>query len=409
MTPVTDGAWDRVVVVGAGPVGLTAALALRARDIPVTVLEADPADRVRPGSRAIFVHRASLALLERHCPGLGGRTAGHGLVWPTKRTLFRGREVYRRTYPPVPEGTLPPLTSLPQVELERFLLDACADAGVDLVFDAPVRGVDVGRQGVAVTDAGGARREAAYVVGADGARSVVRGAIGARLEGERSRTAFVIVDVADDPDHPLPPERVFHYEHPAVDGRNVLLVPFRGGWRVDLQCRPGDDVDAFSSPDGVRAWVARVLPAAVAERVTWVSTYRFQQVVADRFVDAGRRVLLAGEAAHLFAPFGARGMNSGMADAAAAAAAIQQALGATTALLADHVVDTFARERGAAAAWNRDAAGRALAHLEASDSWTRARRRLAAAATPLTGRAGRWLDAAPYGPRVRPGYSEVTY
>src|SRR5690242_16563121 len=119
-----------VVVVGAGPVGLTAALAIRANDRAVTVIEAGGMDRVRPGSRAIFIHRATLQILERIRAGLGLELASHGLAWSTKRTLYRGKEVYRRTYPPPRMGVLPAATSLPQVVTERVLHDACVAAGV---------------------------------------------------------------------------------------------------------------------------------------------------------------------------------------------------------------------------------------------------------------------------------------
>src|SRR5690606_8968435 len=109
------GAQRDIVVVGAGPVGLTAALAVRALGRPVTVVEAGAADRVRPGSRAIFIHGATLDVLERIRPGLGAEFASHGLAWRTKRTLYRGREVYHRTYPPARTDRLPAATSLPQV------------------------------------------------------------------------------------------------------------------------------------------------------------------------------------------------------------------------------------------------------------------------------------------------------
>ena len=151
------------------------------------------------------------------------------------------------------------------------------------------------------------------------------------LEGPRTENAFVIVDTAEDADAPLPVERVFHYEHPAVDGRNVLFVPFAGHWRVDLQCRPDDDAEAFSGTAGVARWLPEVMDAKYAERVTWVSTYVFLQVLAREFVDPERRVLLVGEAAHLFAPFGARGLNSGIPDAIVAARAIRSALDAAIA------------------------------------------------------------------------------
>ena len=317
-----------VLVVGAGPVGLAAALALRARGLEATILEAEPQHRSRPGSRAIYVHGATLRVLDRAVPGLGEELARRGIVWPTRRTLWRGRPLFERTYQAPPKKGLPHFTSLPQTAIEAVLLDACAARGVEIVWRAPVQAVTAAADGLRVDVDGGRAWHADYLIGADGARSAVREAIGVELEGSRSANSYVIVDVAEDPSHPLPIERVFHYEHPAVGGRNVLLVPFAGGWRADLQCDESDDPEAFASSDGVRRWIAATLGESYAERVTWVSTYRFMQVVARTFVDATRRVLLVGEAAHLFAPFGARGMNSGVADADRAAEAVSAALAA---------------------------------------------------------------------------------
>src|SRR6266540_3805298 len=228
-----------VLVVGAGPVGLAAALALRARGLPATVVEAEPEARPRPGSRAIFVHRESLELLERVRPGLGWELAAEGLVWSTKRTFWGDREVYARTYPPGDPSVLPHSTNLPQVATERLLQDACKAAGVEFLWDAAVTGVAVTPDGVELTTAHGDRLQAPYVIGADGARSAVRREIGVTMEGSRSRISFVIVDVEECADDPLPLERRFYYGHPAVGRRNVLLVPFAGGWRGDLQCHHG--------------------------------------------------------------------------------------------------------------------------------------------------------------------------
>ncbi len=398
-----DGSGDgRVVVVGAGPTGMSAALALRARDVPVTVLEADPEDRERPGSRAIYVHGSTLRTWERIRPGLGERLAEAGLVWPTRRTCWRGREVFSRTYPD-PGGTdgLPHFISHPQVGTEAELLAACRDAGVEFVWDSPAAAVESDADGVRVETAGGETWRAPYVVGADGANSVVREEIGAEFGGDRSENSFVITDVAEHPDDPRPNARTFHYEHPGIGGRNVLLVPFSGGWRVDLQCRTADDPERWNRDDVVADWVGTVLGDRYADRVTWTSTYQFLQVTADTFVDEHRRVLLAGEAAHLFAPFGARGMNSGVADADAAASAVAVAVRAREEVARSEVA-AYAAEREAAAAWNRRAAGRALEHLQGDGLLPRAKKRAAAAAARWWEPAGEWLDLAPYGPRSGP-------
>jgi 3-(3-hydroxy-phenyl)propionate hydroxylase len=392
-----------VLVVGAGPVGLSAALALHARGRPVTILEAEPQGRSRPGSRAIFLHKESLKLLEQTTPGLGRKLAKHGLVWPTKRTLWKGHTVFVRHYPPPKPDELPPFTSLPQVEIERYLLDACKDAQIPIVWDTPVNGVETSPEGITVTTASGQTWTADYLVGADGSRSAVRQALGTALEGNRTKNSYIVVDVAEDPDRPLEIERAFHYEHPAMGGRNVLFVPFSGGWRIDLQCLGEDDLQELGGIEGVRRWLPRVMPASYADRITWVSTYQFLQVIAQSFTDQHHRVLLVGEAAHLFAPFGARGLNSGIADVVAAASAIDAALKATNQAEARAAIEEFAQKRHAAAEYNRAAAGQALAHVQKRNLTMWTKRRIAALLAPYWKRAGVWLDSGPYGPRTGPG------
>ncbi len=391
-----------VLVVGAGPVGLVSALALRSRRRAVILLEAEPEGRSRPGSRAIFMHKESLTLLEQIRPGLGWEIAAHGLVWPTKRTFWRGRQVFVRHYPPPDPSTLPPFASLPQVEIERLLLEACQKASVNFVWNTPVTGVETTPDGVTVRTASGQIWAADYLIGADGAHSVVRQALGIAMEGSRSKNSYIVVDVAEDPDDPLPCERVFHYKHPGVGGRNVLLVPFVGGWRIDLQCRDEDDPERFSGMEGVRRWLPKVMPARYADRITWVSTYQFLQVLARDFTDQHHRALLVGEAAHLFAPFGARGLNSGIADAIAAATAIDTALKEGDPSRAEEAVEEFARVRRAAAEYNRAAARQALAHLQKRSPAMWVKRQIAALLAPRWERAGLWLDSGPYGPRSGP-------
>jgi 3-(3-hydroxy-phenyl)propionate hydroxylase len=181
-----------------------------------------------------------------------------------------------------------------------------------------------------------------------------------------------------------------------VDGLTVLRVPFAGGFQIDLQGRDGDPPEAYGTLEAVRRWLPSVVGEGYDDRILWVSTYRFLQVVADRFADEHRRVLLVGEAAHLFPPFGARGMNSGIADADAAADAVLTALADPQ--RAGEAVEEFATTRNAAARYNSDAAGAALAQLRPGRV-VRAKQLAAAALAPVVPQCGSWLEHAPYGPR----------
>ena len=394
---------DPVVVAGAGPTGMTAALALHARGVPAVVLEAEPRDRERPGSRAIYVHGATLQTLERNHEGLGRRLAEAGLVWPTRRTLWRGEEVFSRTYSdPGGSGDLPHFTSLPQVDTEDFLLETLEDLGIDIHWDSAVETVESRPDGVRVVTEDGEEWETPYVVGADGAGSTVRKEIGSEFAGSQSENSFIIADVDEDPENPRAHERVFHYDHPDLDGRNVLLVPFTGGWRVDIQCKLTDDPEELASDEPVSDMVATTLGERYRDRVSWVSSYQFKQVTADSFVDEHRRVLLIGEAAHLFAPFGARGMNSGIADADEAASAIAVASRARSPGVARAEVDLYASRREAAAEYNKNAAGEALEYLQGDSVVTKLKKEAAARLAEHWEDAGEWLDDAPYGPRGGP-------
>ncbi|MDG5788846.1 FAD-dependent monooxygenase [Evansella sp. AB-P1] len=395
----------KVIVVGAGPVGLTAALALRNKGIPATILEADPKDRPRPGSRAIYLHKATLTLLEKISPGLGFTLSRNGVSWPIKRTFFRGKEVYMRNYGVTDmkhPTKLPPFTSLHQDYIEKYMYEACLKEGVEFVWSSPVKDVKTSEEGTIITTESGDTWEADYVIGADGARSVVRESVGLKLEGPRTADTFLVVDVKEDEDNPLPLERVFHYQHPAMGGRNVMLVPFKGGWRVDLQLLTGDNPDEFTELDGVKKWLTKVMDHKYAERITWISSYRFHQVVSNSFTDKHGKVLLAGEAAHLFAPFGARGLNSGVPDAIIAVKGIGEAYSEDQLAGKKKAIQSAANERKIAAEWNRNASTTALNHLQGDSSYMNMKRELAVSLTPIVPKLGRWLDEGPYGPKSGP-------
>ncbi len=399
----------QAVVVGAGPVGLTAALALRSLGLPATVLEAEREGRPRPGSRAIYIHKATLQLLENIFPGIGYTLAKHGLVWPVKRTLFQGKEVYVKKYEAPKPGEIPPFSSLPQNVIERSLYEACKQAGVEFIWNTPIQKAQTNENGVILTAESGETWTAEYVIAADGARSAIRKTLGIEMEGPRTNDFFLVVDVKEDEEQPLPLERVFHYKHPEMGGRNVLYVPFAGHWRVDLQLLEGDDPAEYGGMEGVKKWLPKVMDAKYADRVTWVSTYQFYQVVAQSFTDRHKRVLLAGEAAHLFAPFGARGLNSGVPDAIIAAKSIHAAMQAGGREEADRYISAGAEERRIAALYNRDASSTALEHIQGSSPYMNLKREAAASLAPLIPRLGRWLDEGPYGPKSGPPQLSTKY
>jgi 3-(3-hydroxy-phenyl)propionate hydroxylase len=400
---MSDANTAPVLIAGAGPVGMTTALALHARGVPATILEAESVDRDRSGSRAIYVHGTTLHTLERVHPGLGERMVEEGLVWPTRHTKWRGKDVFRRTYDnPGGKGTFPHFTSLPQERTENFMHEALAEAGIEIHWEAAVETVESGAEGVRVVTSDGREWETPYLVGADGGGSTVRKEIGAQFEGDQSKNSFIIADVDEVEEDPLPLERLFHYDDPKVGGRNVMLVPFTGGWRLDIQCLEGDDPDELCSDENMREFTRRVMGERYADNVTWVSSYKFLQVMADTFVDEHRRVLLAGEAAHLLAPFGARGMNSGVADADEAASAIAVAYRAREDAVARDEVELYAARREKAAEYNLDAAGQALEYLQGENPATVLRKEAAASLADYFEVAGEYLDDAPYGPHDAP-------
>ncbi|ONH52414.1 monooxygenase [Frankia sp. CcI49] len=398
-TPARKKEQYPVLVVGAGPVGLATALALRSFGAPVTLLEAREADATRPGSRALYVHGESLRLLGLADPRLAADLSEHGILWTARRTLFRGREVYAKQYPRPRAGRPGPYTSLRQVDTEGYLRAACARAGVDIRWGSPVVRLDAADDEVTVEVESGRSFTARYLIGADGPRSTIRRLAGIGMQGERSEGFHVTVDIADTGPDALPPERIFHYEHPGTDGRHLMHVPFPNGFQLDLQCRGSDRAEDFDSPEALARWLPKVVDGRYLESVLWTATYRFQRIVADSFVDPHGRILLVGEAAHLFPPLGARGMNSGFADGDEAARAVVLALAARSAGQADEAVRRFATTRRAAALRNSQAAGTALVHLQATRPILRTRQRTAAALAPWIPSCGTWLERAVYGPR----------
>jgi 2-polyprenyl-6-methoxyphenol hydroxylase-like FAD-dependent oxidoreductase len=301
---------DRAAVVGAGPIGLTAALELAALGIPSVVLEAKP--QLEPtGSRAIVLAHDALATFRRlGCEEIPRQVVRLRLA----RTYLGETELFTRELPPeLPDG-LPAVANLQQTFTERVLLRRAEESGlVDVRFGSPVTGLRQHDASVTL-ELDGDTVTAGYVIGADGAHSTVRKAIGVDFPGKSFHDRFLIADIRAELPFPRD-ERRFYFNPPSNPGRQILIHPQpEGEWRIDWQVAPETDPEA-GLDDRIHALVGDT-----PYELVWLSAYRFHSRLASRFRVG--RVFLAGDAAHLMAPFGARGMNSGVEDATAAAQAI---------------------------------------------------------------------------------------
>jgi 3-(3-hydroxy-phenyl)propionate hydroxylase len=328
---------DRVAVVGAGPVGLTAALELARREVPTVVLEAKP--KLEPiGSRAIVLARHALATFQR----LGcEEIARKGVVLARARTYLGETELFTIDFPPAGQGELPAFVNLQQTYTERALLRQAERTGlIEVEWGAPVAGLRQDSSSVTLDLDGGREVEASFAIGADGAHSTVRKLLGVDFPGKSFHDRFLIADVRVElPGFPRD-ERRFFFDPPSNPGRQILVHPQPDGeWRIDWQVAPATDVEAERASGALDARI-RALVGDTPYELVWLTAYRFHERLASRFRVG--RVFLAGDAAHLMAPFGARGMNSGVDDASNLASKIALVLAGAA---PDSLLDSYEGER----------------------------------------------------------------
>ncbi len=304
-------AHHRVVIVGAGPVGLSLAIGLAQRGHAIVLL--DDMDRIGEGSRAICFSKRALEAWDRL--GVSDRMLDKGVVWQVGKVFHRDALLYR--FDLLPEGghKMPAFINLQQYYAEAFLVDRIrALPGIDVRWRNKV--VATGQHGDHVrieidTPDGPYRLTCDYLIACDGARSKVRGLLGAGFIGETFEDQFLIADVKMTA--AFPTERWFWFDPPFHTGQSALLHKQPDDiWRIDLQLGPDADASAEREPERVRGRVARMIGHDKFD-LEWVSVYRFQCRRMARFVHG--RVIFAGDAAHQVSPFGARGANSGVEDA----------------------------------------------------------------------------------------------
>jgi 2-polyprenyl-6-methoxyphenol hydroxylase-like FAD-dependent oxidoreductase len=359
-----------VAVVGAGPVGLTLAGRLAQGGMRVMLIER-ASRHSGEGSKAICMQRETLEIWARE--GIGERVAERGVQWRTGRTYYRGRELFSVQLPGSGREHFPPFVNISQTEVEELLIERCLQLGVDLRWDHELRALTDDGAGVTldVATASGVRPlRARYVVGADGAHSSVRHLLGLDFPGHSHEDLFLICDIRARLAYPN--ERRFFFDPPWNRGRQVLIHPQPDEtWRVDWQVPSDTDIEAERANGGLDRRIRAVIGPETAYELIWMTVYRFHQRLADSFRVGN--VFLVGDAAHLYAPFGARGLNSGAADAENLAWKLGMVAGrnAPPALL-----DTYEIERRAAAAENLAVTDATMRFLAPHGRWQRLWRNL---------------------------------
>ena len=300
-----------VVVVGAGPVGLAAAIELAQSGVPVVLLDDD--DTVSVGSRGVCYAKRALEVLDRI--GVGDDCVAKGVSWNVGRTFFREEEVYNFNLLPQPDHKRPGMINLQQYYLEEYEIKRAKELpNLDLRFRNKVVSVAAEGPGATLqveTPDGIYTLETDWLIVADGARSGIRRMMNLEIEGKIFMDRFLIADVVMKADFPA--ERWFWFDPPFHPGQSVLLHRQADNvYRIDFQLGWQADPEEEKKPENVIPRIKAMLGDDREFELEWVSVYTFQCRRMQQFRHG--RVLFVGDAAHQVSPFGARGANSGIQD-----------------------------------------------------------------------------------------------
>lgn len=300
-----------VVIVGAGPVGLSLAVDLAQRGQPVVIL--DDADRIGEGSRAICFAKRTLEIWDRL--GVGQAMVDKGVTWQIGKTFLNDKMVYQFDLLPEDGHKMPAFINLQQYYAERYLVERAAELDlIDLRWRNKVTALkqhDGFARLTIETPEGDYQLDADWVGACDGAKSPLRDMLGLTFDGQVFEDRFLIADVKMTADFPA--ERWFWFDPPFHSGQSALLHKQPDDiWRIDLQLGWDADPDVEQKPENVIPRLRQMLGHENFE-LEWVSLYTFQCRRIDRYVHD--RVIFVGDSAHQVSPFGARGANSGVQDA----------------------------------------------------------------------------------------------
>jgi 2-polyprenyl-6-methoxyphenol hydroxylase-like FAD-dependent oxidoreductase len=329
---------DRIIIIGAGPVGLTSALALARRGIPNVLLAAEP--ELVMELRGSTFHPPTLDLLDEF--EVVPRMIEVGLKAPTWQ--FRDRESG-----PVATFDLsllaadtnhPYRVQCEQWKLMRFLEAELRNLGSDLRFGHEVTAVRQNDETVTVTAqtaSGPVELAGRYAIAADGARSAMRRSLGVEFDGFTYPELFLIASTDFRFENTLTDIAYVNYIADPLEWLVLLRVPDL--WRVLVPAPENADRDKLLSEDYLQAVLQRVVARVQPYHIAHRSLYPVHQRVAQRFRHG--RVVLAGDAAHINNPLGGMGMNGGIQDAFNLADKFQEIFAGAD----DRLLDRYDRQR----------------------------------------------------------------
>ena len=332
-----------VVVVGAGPVGLAAAIDLAMQGQRVLLIDND--DTVSIGSRGVCYAKRTLEVLDRL--GCGEEMVAKGVTWNVGRTFFREDEVYNFNLCPQPDHHRPGMINLQQYYLEDYLVQRASTLPqLEMRWKSNVVSVSPGEDMVTLkveTPDGIYHLETDWLVVADGARSPIRTMLGLDIEGKVFMDRFLIADVVMKADFPT--ERWFWFDPPFHRNQSVLLHRQADNvFRIDFQLGWDADPQEEKKPEKVIPRIKAMLGDEREFELEWVSVYTFQCRRMHDFRHG--RVMFVGDAAHQVSPFGARGANSGIQDSDNLVWKLKLVMDGKA---PPRLLDTYSEERGFAA------------------------------------------------------------
>ena len=306
----------RIAIVGAGPIGMTTALALAREGIQSVLF--DNKSTFNDGSRAICVARSSFYIFESL--GVSESFLKKSLGWTTGRSFYRGKKILEFQMPDSINEKFRPMYNIQQQFIEKFLWDAVsANPLIETRWQSEIVGIENKLNGSILNIKDPVEiyeLSAEWVLACDGAHSSVRKFRGHRLKGKNFEGRYVIVDVQMEHDYPTIRRALFDSD--CRRGGTVLIHKQPENiWRIDYQLEDDESTEHALDEDNIRASVSAVLKDIDFNdnwELEWWSVYSANTLALDDYRDGN--IFFVGDSAHIVPIFGVRGLNNGFADAA---------------------------------------------------------------------------------------------